>query len=508
MSNTGSDDIEKADLKAILRRRRICVVIPTYNNAGTVADVAERSMNLCEDVFVICDGCTDDTANLLRRMPHPPVIVELEKNKGKGRALKEGFRHALESGFSYAITIDGDGQHFPEDIPVMLEANRNNPGALVIGSRKGLDKVERSSGSRFANAFSNFWFTVQTWKKLDDTQTGFRLYPLKKLSGLRFLTSRYEAELELLVFAAWSGVEIVSVPVRVYYPSQGERVSHFRPLRDFARITLLNVTLCCLAVVYGYPRSILRWLCAMVRTLFILLTFIIVTIFLATPATFIYMNVSGDAEHKKKVLHKYIQKLARIALYGLPGIRYTLSNPQGEDFSRPAVIICNHQSHLDLLPILAISDKFVVLTTDWVWNDPFYGYVIRKAEYLPASAGMEVMMPRLESLVSRGYSIVVFPEGTRSRDLSLGRFHQGAFFIARFLKLDVIPLVLYGFGKVLPKHGRTVYGRPVRMAVDRRIPQCEMTSFGGTTREQASYMREYYRKRYNELADEFEQDNE
>ena len=110
-------------------------------------------------------------------------------------------------------------------------------------------------GNTFANRFSNFWFTIQTGIRLPDTQTGFRLYPLKRLSGTRFVTSRYEAELELLVFAAWAGVELVSVPVRVFYPSQEERVTHFRPVADFARISVLNTVLCFLAVVYGWPRE-------------------------------------------------------------------------------------------------------------------------------------------------------------------------------------------------------------------------------------------------------------
>ena len=107
-------------------------------------------------------------------------------------------------GFSYAITLDGDGQHYPSDICHFLTANQKHPGTLIIGSRR-LEGVERSGGSKFANSFSNFWFWVQTGRKLPDTQTGYRLYPLKKLRGLSLLTSRYEAELELLVFASWPG---------------------------------------------------------------------------------------------------------------------------------------------------------------------------------------------------------------------------------------------------------------------------------------------------------------
>ena len=205
------------DVKKTLRARGICVVIPTFNNAGTIADVVRRVMTHCLDVIVVADGCTDETLGILQGI-EGITVVGYDRNAGKGTALKRGFKKALEMGFAYAITLDADGQHFPEDIPTMLHANQKHPGALIVGRRKGLEKAERSKGSKFANAFANFWFAIQTGNRLKDTQTGFRLYPLKKLRGLSLLTSRYEAELELLVFASWHGVEIVSVPVNVYYP--------------------------------------------------------------------------------------------------------------------------------------------------------------------------------------------------------------------------------------------------------------------------------------------------
>ena len=225
----------------------ICVIIPTYNNAGTIRDVVQRCLLHCKDIIVVNDGSTDDTESILASI-QSITVVTLTKNSGKGAALKAGFRKAIAMGFSHAITIDADGQHYPEDIPLLLEANALNPDALIVGERKGLDAMERSGGSKFANAFSNFWFAVQTGIRLRDTQTGYRLYPLKKLYGLSLLTSRYEAELELLVFAAWHGVKIVQQPVNVFYPPQEERVSHFRPAYDFTRIFILNTCLCFLAL--------------------------------------------------------------------------------------------------------------------------------------------------------------------------------------------------------------------------------------------------------------------
>ena len=128
---------------------------------------------------------------------------------------------------------------------------------MIVGARK-LEGVMRSKTSAFANSFSNFWFCVQTLHKLPDTQTGYRLYPLKKIKGLRFLTSRYEAELELMVFASWHGVQLVSEPINVFYPKPEERVSHFRPGLDFTRISILNTLLCILAIVYGIPCFLYR----------------------------------------------------------------------------------------------------------------------------------------------------------------------------------------------------------------------------------------------------------
>lgn len=243
-----------------MKRQNICVVVPTYNNGGTIADVLRRILLITDRVILVIDGSTDDTRQQLRQMGDTPIdIVDCHLNQGKGYALVAGFRRALELGYDYAITIDSDGQHFPEDIPLFVEASQQMPDALIVGSRN-LEQENMSGGSLFANKFSNFWFTVQTWRSLPDTQTGFRLYPLHKLSGFRWITSRYEAELELLVFAAWHGVRLVSLPIRVYYPPKEERVSHFRPAADFARISVLNTVLCFLAVVYGWPRMLLHQL--------------------------------------------------------------------------------------------------------------------------------------------------------------------------------------------------------------------------------------------------------
>ncbi len=235
------------------------ILIPTYNNQATVCDVVCRSLAQHPDVIVVNDGSTDGTLHELEELGKTQhfTLLSYPKNRGKGGALKAGFNKAKEMGYSHVITIDSDGQHFPEDIPVLIKAGERNPKAIIVGSRSFGDE-NMPEGNIFANKFSNFWFTVQTLKRLPDTQTGFRLYPIEYVGGLRVITSRYEAELELLVFSAWRGTELIPVPVRVYYPSPEKRVSHFRPKLDFMRISILNTVLCLLAIIYGGPRMLLH----------------------------------------------------------------------------------------------------------------------------------------------------------------------------------------------------------------------------------------------------------
>ena len=237
----------------------ICAVIPTYNNENTLSAVIDAVLAYLPDVIVVNDGSTDRTGEILTTYEEKVKIVSYAKNSGKGYALKCGFDLAQQLGYKYALTIDADGQHYAEDIPAFVETIEKYPHSLIIGNRN-LMQDNMPKKNTFANKFSNFWFRVQTAIKLPDTQTGFRLYPLQKMKRLRPFTSRYEAELEMLVRCAWRGIRLISIPVRVYYAPKGERVSHFRPARDFLRISLLNSLLVFLAVVYGYPCKFFRYL--------------------------------------------------------------------------------------------------------------------------------------------------------------------------------------------------------------------------------------------------------
>ena len=436
---------------------KVCVIIPTYNNAGTIAQVISDVTAYCQDVIVVNDGSTDETAVILQRLPMPITLVSYPQNRGKGHALVKGFRKAKELGFSHAITIDADGQHFADDIPILLNKMEEKPEAIIVGCRN-LTEKNMPRQNTFANKFSNFWFRLQTGINLPDTQSGFRLYNLKALRLLPLVTSRYEAELELLVFAAWAGCPISSVNVRVYYPPVEERVSHFRPVYDFFRISVLNTILCVGALFYRSFYFIKQALYTIFSFCFFLVDAIILTI-----TGFLLITVGGATEKHKYQYHKILQKHARFIIHHVPGTKFTFHNPEGEDFEKPAIIISNHQSHLDLMAIMMLTPKLIILTKHWVWHNPFYGVIIRYADFFPVSDTDE-MKVKIQKKVDEGYSVVIFPEGTRSEDCRIRLFQRGAFFLAEQLKLDILPVFIKGFGEVLPK--KSFHLHPGRMSLE------------------------------------------
>lgn len=204
-------------------------------------------------LIVVNDGSTDDTAQQLACFAqHPQVtLTGYSTNRGKGMALRTGFACAAAAGYTHVLTLDADGQHTAGDIPAFFTVCEAQPHTLLIGTRN-LHQENMPAKNTFANRFSNFWFAVQTGRRLSDTQTGFRLYPLEHMLHRHWICRRYESELEFLVRLAWRGVRMVEIPIQVYYPPQEERVSHFRT-KDFVRISLLNTVLTLTALLYGYP---------------------------------------------------------------------------------------------------------------------------------------------------------------------------------------------------------------------------------------------------------------
>lgn len=236
----------------------VCAVIPTYNNANTLADVVTGVKKYINDVIVVVDGSTDGSIEILNKIKDI-TIISFEYNKGKGTALKAGIKKSLELGFDYMLTIDSDGQHSCYDIPVMLKELELNPDSLIIGSRN-IQADGMPVKNTFANKFSNFWFWAETNIKLPDTQSGFRIYPIKNYKKTHFFTNKFEFEIEILVRSAWSDIKIIPVPVSVYYAPEDERISHFRPLPDFTRISILNTVLVLITFLYIVPLRAFKYL--------------------------------------------------------------------------------------------------------------------------------------------------------------------------------------------------------------------------------------------------------
>ena len=237
------------DLKA-------CVIIPTYNNAASLAAVIEDVAQYTKHIIVVNDGSTDNTVDIVIQFPIVQFI-NYSNNVGKGWALRKAFAYATDKGYKYAITIDSDGQHFAKDLPAFIHKLEEEPNAIIIGARN-MNQASVPGGSSFGNRFSNFWFKVETGITSPDTQSGYRLYPLEPLKKMRFITRKYEFEIEVLVRLAWKGVKVIAVPVTVYYAPKEERISHFRPYKDFFRISVLNSVLVLISLLYIKPRDFIR----------------------------------------------------------------------------------------------------------------------------------------------------------------------------------------------------------------------------------------------------------
>jgi glycosyltransferase involved in cell wall biosynthesis len=216
---------------------KICVIIPVFNNENTIKNVVSQARKYADDIIVINDGSTDKTPQILSEFDNI-CVHNFPKNKGKGAALRKGFEIALNLGFTHAITIDADGQHFCEWLEIAKNACQKEPEKLLVGARTGENIGEIAPKKNvFARNFGNTWIKNYTGFSLNDTQSGFRVYPLEKIKNIKFKTARFEFEQEVLVKSAHAGVELGEFTIPQYYQPQNERVSHYRVFRDSARIS-------------------------------------------------------------------------------------------------------------------------------------------------------------------------------------------------------------------------------------------------------------------------------
>jgi len=218
--------------------RQCAAVIPCLNEAREITRVVKAVRQFVPMVFVIDDGSQDDTGVIARKAG--AEVIRNTVPRGKGAALQIGWRQALERGFNWVLTMDGDGQHLASDIPAILEAHRRYPGSIVIGARL-LEREQQPRGRRRANAVADWGISWACGRPVADTQSGQRLYPRAALDLVDLPAENFVFEAALLITACRErGIGVVSVPVASRY--EGEfRLSPFQPVRDVTRITVYTV---------------------------------------------------------------------------------------------------------------------------------------------------------------------------------------------------------------------------------------------------------------------------
>ena len=212
---------------------RCAIVIPVYNHEATVADVVRQSLELGYPVLVVDDGSTDSTYEKIQDIPGVVILRHL-LNRGKGAALLTGFAEAAKS-VDWAVTLDADGQHRPDDIPRLLAAVPEGKRPIVVGRREGMQAEHVPWASRFGRKFSNFWVQASGGPSVADTQSGMRLYPLPETLNLPVRARRFQFEVEVLVKACWYTIPVLEAPIEVVYAPKGQRISHYRGFVDFMR---------------------------------------------------------------------------------------------------------------------------------------------------------------------------------------------------------------------------------------------------------------------------------
>jgi glycosyltransferase involved in cell wall biosynthesis len=214
---------------------RCAIIIPVYNHGAQVRKVVKKCLQFGLPVVVVDDGSTDSTPDVLASLSGVTVIRH-KKNQGKGASLLTGFAAVLRFA-DWAVTIDADGQHDPEEILSLARAVRAGQRSFVIGKRGDMEHKNVPWTSRWGRRFANFWVWTSCGRWFSDSQSGFRIYPLPETLHLGTKAKRFQFEVEVLVRAVWSGIPIIEAPVRVIYGPPEERVSHFRPWLDFWRNT-------------------------------------------------------------------------------------------------------------------------------------------------------------------------------------------------------------------------------------------------------------------------------
>jgi glycosyltransferase involved in cell wall biosynthesis len=207
-------------------------LVPALDAADTIGDVVRGALRRLDCVVVVDDGSRDATATEARAAG--AEVLSHAENFGKGAALVSGLRYLGDRGFRYAVALDADGQHLPDEIPKLVEESEVHPEAIICGARQ--IETDVASINRFGNELANLWVWIATGRDLGDTQCGFRVYPIAATLGLGSTGQRFDFETEVLIRAVRAGIDVRSLPIRVYYPPPDVRISHYDKFWDTVRI--------------------------------------------------------------------------------------------------------------------------------------------------------------------------------------------------------------------------------------------------------------------------------
>ena len=233
--------------------------------------------------------------------------------------------------------------------------------------------------------------------------------------------------------------------------------------------------------------------------------YFIVASLLLTLLGLIFVKLNFINKEKGKLIYHYcISKFCWSLMYIMGNVKKTIINPLKENFSKPAIIICNHQSVLDILSTVMLYPKLILFTNHWVWNSPVFGFVVRMADYYPIMQGADGSVDQVADRVKQGYSVVVFPEGTRSVDGNIKRFHKGAFYLAEKLHLDILPLMIHGSGYTMTKKDFLLKDGKITLQFLPRIKPTD-NNFGNGYAEKSKLIGRYFRGQYNQLRETLEQ---
>ncbi|GAB3015200.1 MMPL family transporter [Niabella terrae] len=319
-------------------------------------------------------------------------------------------------------------------------------------------------------------------KNLASYKSSILLSAITTITGLGVLLFARHPALQSIAFISVTGILCVVLMSQILIPFFFNLVIQRRARRQF------------------HPWTIWSWS----RSVFSFVYFGLVSLLLTLIGLVVIRLRIFGRKNGKRIYHYLLSGFCMSVLYIMGNFRKRQLNPQRENFEKPAVVIANHQSFLDILQMAMLSPRLILLTNKWVWKSPVFGWAIKMADFYPVANGIENSVPLLHAQVEKGYSIAVFPEGTRSPQPPMKRFHKGAFYLAEALGLDIVPVLFHGLGYTMTKGDYLLKNGPITAQYLPRI-KADDKSWGDTYQERTRTISRYFKEQHRQLTQELEQ---